>query len=91
MSSETPDVDPRDNAEVRAQQESGSREVSRASDGGAVPSPARPADAVPGVPDESDEPGGTASGDVLEGVLADPEDTADAVVPDEGPERPGGR
>ena len=51
-----------------------------------APSPA-PADEQPSLA----VGGGTAGGDPLAGVTADPEDVADAVSGDAGPERPGAR
>jgi hypothetical protein len=83
-------VDVYDNAEVRQTNEQATSPVSRASGGGAVPSPARPADAVPGVPDD-DEVGGTAAGDPTAGVQISAEDAAEAVPGDTGPENPGVR
>jgi len=50
------------------------------------PGPA-PADEQPSLAVE----GGTAGGDVLSGVTADPDDVEDAVSGDTGPEHPGTR
>jgi len=83
-------VDVFDNAEVRQTSEQATSPVSRASGGGAVPSEARPADAVPGVPD-TDEVAGTAGGDPTAGVQISEEDAAAAVPGDTGPENPGTR
>ena len=84
-------VDVFDNAEVRQTSEQATSPVSRATAGGAaIPSPARPAGAVPGVPDD-DEVAGTAGGDPTAGVQISEEDAAAAVPGDEGPENPGTR
>jgi hypothetical protein len=55
---------------------------SGAADTGPAPADEQPSQAVPG---------GTAGGDALAGVTADPADTEDAVSGDTGPEHPGRR
>ncbi|MEW9265225.1 hypothetical protein AB1207_10750 [Kineococcus endophyticus] len=85
MSEETtPHVDPRDNAEVRTVQESGSRENARASDSGPVPSPARDPQDPLGL--EDDVADGTGQGNPIAGVEISEEDAANAVPADQGPE-----
>ncbi|MEZ0164905.1 hypothetical protein AB2L27_09025 [Kineococcus sp. LSe6-4] len=85
MSEETtPHVDPRDNAEVRTVQESGSRENARASDSGPVPSPAR--DPQDPLGQEDDVADGTGQGNPIAGVEISAEDAANAVPADQGPE-----
>ena len=93
MTHETPEIDPRNNTESRIAEESATQTGSRSSQGGAIFSGARPADSVPGVPDpeDGDPESGTGGGSPLDGVLIDPEDAAQAVPGDEGPEHPGQR
>ncbi|MEW1957702.1 hypothetical protein [Kineococcus sp. NPDC059986] len=84
MSDETtPQVDPRDNAEVRTVQETGSRENARASDSGPVPSPARDPQDPLGL--EDDVADGTGQGNPIAGVEISEEDAANAVPGDDGP------
>jgi hypothetical protein len=80
----TPQVDPRDNAEVRTVQETGSRENARAADSGPVPSPARDPQDPLGL--EDDVADGTGQGDPIAGVRISEEDAANAVPADDGPE-----
>ncbi|MFB9376116.1 hypothetical protein ACFFKU_00955 [Kineococcus gynurae] len=90
-------IDPRDNEESQIAESTASHTLARSSDGGPVPSPAREADAVPGVPDAADEgvEDGTGQGDPLAGVTFDAEEAAangeDVVSGDTGPEHPGQR
>ncbi|GAB3463048.1 hypothetical protein GCM10027519_26780 [Kineococcus endophyticus] len=77
-------MDPRDNAEVRTVQESGSRENARASDSGPVPSPARDPQDPLGL--EDDVADGTGQGNPIAGVEISEEDAANAVPADQGPE-----
>jgi hypothetical protein len=79
----TPQVDPRDNAEVRTVQETGSRENARASDSGPVPSPARDPQDPLGL--EDDVADGTGQGNPIAGVEISEEDAANAVPGDDGP------
>ncbi|NAZ86148.1 hypothetical protein [Kineococcus indalonis] len=82
-------VDPTDNAEVRAVQEGGSRQVARGSDGGTQPSPARSPEDPLGT--QEDVPAGTGAGNPLDGVLISEEDAEHAVSGDTGPESSSGR
>ncbi|WP_432513033.1 hypothetical protein [Kineococcus sp. SYSU DK001] len=85
MSEQSSDhVDPRDNAEVRAVQEHGSRENARASGSGPLPSPARDPQDPLGLADDAAD--GTGQGDPTAGVRISEEDAADAVPADDGPE-----
>ena len=58
-----------------------------AGESGIAPPTSAPADEQPSRAVD----GGTAGGDVLSGVTADPDDVADAVSGDTGPEHPGAR
>ncbi|PRY16918.1 hypothetical protein [Kineococcus rhizosphaerae] len=80
----TDQVDVYDNAEVRAVQDGGSRENARASDSGPVPSPARDPQDPLGLQDDVAD--GTGQGDPTAGVRISPEDAAQAVPADDGPE-----
>ncbi|WP_432572249.1 hypothetical protein [Kineococcus sp. SYSU DK005] len=82
-------VDPTDNAEVRAVEEGGSRQVARGSDGGIQPSPARSPEDPLGT--QEDIPAGTGAGSPLDGVLISEEDAEQAVSGDTGPESSSGR
>ncbi|WP_432561502.1 hypothetical protein [Kineococcus sp. SYSU DK003] len=85
MSDETTDhVDPRDNAEVRRVQDSGSRENARATGSGPVPSPARDPQDPLGLQDDVAD--GTGQGDPTAGVRISEDDAAQAVPGDDGPE-----
>ena len=75
-------VDPRDNAEVRRVQESGSRENARASDGGPLPSPAPAADDPFTLDDDAAD--GTGAGNPIAGVEIEPEDAAGAARDTDG-------
>ena len=79
---EVADIDPRDNAEVRRVQESGSRENARASDGGPIPSPAPAAGDTFGLADEAAD--GTGAGNPIAGVEIEPEDAARAARDTDG-------
>lgn len=79
----TDGVDERANRESRADVEDRSPGVARAT-GASTPPPM--IDAV-----DDDAPGGSAAGDPLAGVTISPEDAADAVSGDTGPEHPGTR
>lgn len=78
---ETPEINPRNNPESRAGERDSTTSVSRASDGGAPPKDALPAGTEPDV-----NPGGTAGGDPLAGLVIDEEDAKNAVTPKDGPE-----
>ena len=86
-------IDPHNNRESRAAEESASPASSRASGGGAVFSGALPPDVLPGTPaaQDGDPESGTSAGNPLDGVLIDPADAEQAVPGDEGPEHPGQR
>lgn len=92
MTQDSGEIDPRNNVESQLAEDSASQTGSR-SGGGAIFSGGRAADAVPGVPDpeEGDPTSGTDAGNPLDGVLIDPEDAAQAVPGDMGPEHPGQR
>ncbi len=77
-----------DNPEARAAQGEQSTYIARAGmGGGAVTTGPEPGDEQP----SQRIPGGTAGGDVLSGVTADPEDVAEAVSGDTGPLDPAPR
>ena len=88
MSKDPDAIDPHNNPESRAAEESASPGAARSSSGGALP-----ADAVPGQAgtQDGDAGSGTSGGDPLDGVLIDPADAEQAVPGDEGPEHPGQR
>ena len=68
--------------EARAYEADQIQPLSRAAGEGAPPTEAPPAGQAPAA-------AGTGAGDPLDGVRADPEDVAEAVPGDEGPEHPG--
>lgn len=80
MTEPTPEIDPRNNPESRAGERDSTTSVSRASDGGAPPKDALPAGTEPDV-----NPGGTAGGDPLAGLVMDEDDAKEAVVPKDLP------
>jgi hypothetical protein len=79
-------VDVRNNRESVAGARAGSTSVARASDGGAPPRDAPAAGELP-----TRETGGTADGNPVTGVTISPEDEAEAVAADTGPDELGQR
>lgn len=80
MTEPTPEIHPSNNPESRAGARDSTQTVARASDGGAPPKDALPAGAEPEV-----NPGGTAGGDPLAGLVMDEDDAKEAVVPKDLP------
>lgn len=80
MTEQTPEIHPSNNPESRAGASDSTQRVSRASDGGAPPKDALPAGTEPDV-----NPGGTAGGDPLAGLVMDEDDAKEAVKPKDLP------
>ena len=80
-------IDPTNHKEARGVERDQTASVSRAGSSGTAPATDGPGDEQP----SQAVPGGTAGGGALDGVTMSPEDSAEAVSGDTGPEHPGKR